>query len=124
MKLAVLLSKVFVFNEPPRIKVNVATTNDDNGRRITQNFFDGLEKAVKQAVSYRGKVLSLETSDSYSGEGTGIKVHQITPVTREEVILKEETLDLVERNVLQFAAQRSQLRGLALNQANPEAFCW
>ncbi|HEY4309513.1 MAG TPA: ATP-binding protein [Pirellulales bacterium] len=112
VRLAVLLSKVSGFNQPPQIKVNVAATNDDHGRRITQEFFARLEKAVKEAVSYRGKVLSLDTSDSYSGEGTGIKVHQIAPVTREDVILKEETLDLVERNVLQFVVHRSRLRGL------------
>ena len=112
-KLAVLLSKAFPsFNEPPRVKIHVAVKNDDNGRRITQEFFARLEEAVKQAVSYRGKVLSLDTSDSYSGEGAGIKVHQIAPVTREDVILKAETLDLVERNVLQFVAQRSRLREL------------
>ena len=83
--------------------------NDAGGCRIAQELFLRLEEAVKKAESYRGKVLSLDNSDSYGGEGTGIKVHQIEPVKRENVILPAETLALVERNVLQFAAQRRRL---------------
>jgi cell division protease FtsH len=107
--LAVLLSKEFRIQQPPRIRVHLATLNDGEGRRVAEKFFSILEEAVKQAQSYRGKVLSLESSDSYSGEGTGIKVHSLAPVKREDVILPPETLALVERNVLQFAAQRLRL---------------
>jgi cell division protease FtsH len=109
VQMAVLLSKVFAINEPPRINIHVATLNDDAGGRVAQEFFLKLEEAVKKAQSYRGKVLSLENTDSYGGEGAGIKVHAIAPVEREDVILPAETLALVERNVLQFAAQRSRL---------------
>lgn len=109
VRVAVLLSKVFAFQEPPRIKVHIATINDQKGAKIAGEFLANLESAVKKAESYRGKVLSLESGESYGGEGIGIKVHQITPVKREDVILPEETLGLVERNVLQFAAQRRRL---------------
>jgi cell division protease FtsH len=109
VRLAVLLSKVFAFQEPPRIKIHVATSNDEAGVKIAGEFLAHLESAVKRAESYRGKVLSLENGESYGGEGTGIKVHHTTPVKRENVILPEETLGLVERNVLQFAAQRHRL---------------
>lgn len=112
LRMAVLLSKVFAFQEPPRIKIHVATNNDEKGAKISGEFLSQLESAVKKAESYRGKVLSLENGESYGGEGTGIKVHQMTPVKRENVILPEETLGLVERNVLQFAAQRRRLREL------------
>lgn len=109
VRVAILLSKVFAFQEPPRIKVHVATANDDAGAKVAREFLAELELAVKKAESYRGKVLSLETGDNYSGEATGIKVHDVPPVKREDVILPEETLALVERNVLQFAAQRRRL---------------
>lgn len=109
---AVLVSKAFVMNEPPRVNVHIATTNDERGRQIAQEFFAGLEEAVKQAESYRGKVLSLECTASYSGEGTGLKVHELPPVAREQVILPHETLELVERNVLQFVDQRQRLLSL------------
>jgi hypothetical protein len=112
VRLAVLLSKVFAFQEPPRIKIHVAANNDGGGSKVTHEFLTHLESAVKKAESYRGKVLSLENADSYGGEGTGIKVHHISPVRREDVILPEETLALVERNVLQFAAQRRRLSEL------------
>ena len=54
--------------------------------------------------------MSLERSDhSYSGESTGITVHQLRHVEREQVILPESTLRLLERNVIQFVGQREQL---------------
>lgn len=109
VRLAVLLSKAFTFQEPPRVQIHLATVNDDDGAKIAREFFLRLELAVKKAQSYRGKVLSLENSDSYCGEGTGIRVHRITAVNREDVILPAETLALVERNVLQFAALRPGL---------------
>jgi hypothetical protein len=112
VRLAVLLSKVFTYNEPPRVNVHLATMNDDAGHEITRGFFSDLEAAVKKAQSYRGKVLSLDKSDSYGGEGTGITVHQIAPVNREDLILPADTLALVDRNILQFAAQRSRLSEL------------
>jgi GTP cyclohydrolase II len=112
VKLAVLLSKVFTINEPPLVNVHLATTNDEAAGKLAREFFQRLEEAVKKAQSYRGKVLSLDKSDSYGGEGVGIKVHHLAPVNREDVILPEDTLTLVERNVLQFAAQRSRLSQL------------
>lgn len=111
-RFAVLLSKVFTMNEPPRVKVHVATANTELGRRIARELFAQLEEAVQRATSYRGKVLSLDASDSYSGATTGIKVHSIPPVQRDDVILPAETLGLVERNVLEFVARRPKLQSL------------
>ena len=44
-----------------------------------------------------------------------ILVHALAPVTREQVILPEQTLALLERNVFRFAAQRDQLAALELS---------
>ena len=46
---------------------------------------------------------------SYSGESKGIKVHKLQTVERSQVILPQKTLDLLDRNVIQFVKQREQL---------------
>jgi ATP-dependent 26S proteasome regulatory subunit len=52
----------------------------------------------------------LEASEhSYSGESSGIKVHKLRTVERDQVILPRKTLDLLDRNVIQFVRQRPQL---------------
>jgi ATP-dependent 26S proteasome regulatory subunit len=49
---------------------------------------------------------------SYSGESSGITVHRLRKVEREQVILPRKTLDLLERNVVQFVCRRSRLAAL------------
>ena len=46
---------------------------------------------------------------SYSGESKGISVHQLREVSRDQVILPAKTLELLERNVIQFVKQRERL---------------
>ncbi len=107
-RFAVLLSQASQgYGDPTGMRFQVATPNDLGGNRISQAFFRHLEESVLRAESYRGKVLSLEQSDSsYSGESSGIAVHRLPAVAREQVILPATTLDLLERNVIQFVRQR------------------
>jgi ATP-dependent 26S proteasome regulatory subunit len=69
---------------------------------------------VKRTASYRGKVISLETMDRYSGHGGPVRVHKLRSVRREEVILPEKTLQLLDRNIGDFIRQREQLRKLGM----------
>jgi len=108
----VLMSRRNVYQGEPQIQVHFATVPDQAGVRLRGALFARLEEAVRAARSYRGKVLSLESSDNYSGEGSGIKVHNLSPVDRQQVILPAETLDLVERNVIEFARHRDRLKAL------------
>ncbi len=75
-------------------------------------FFKYLERAVARGKSYRGKTLSLDTESSYTGQFHGILVHRLRPVPREDVILPEATLRLLDRNVTRFVEQRPRLREL------------
>jgi len=110
--------RMAVFQEPFRrgdsARFQVATVNNENGIRCTQRFFQLLETAIQEARSYRGKIISLERVESYMGVTTGIKVHKLRPVAREQVILPQRTLDLLERNVIQFVLQRPRLAKLGL----------
>jgi ATP-dependent 26S proteasome regulatory subunit len=64
------------------------------------------------ARSYRGKILSFDHDANYRGRATGIMVHRLPPVGREQVILPEQTLRLLDRNVLRFVESRDALRRL------------
>lgn len=113
---AVLLSPAGrAYCDPTGMQFQIATTNDAEGTRITQAFFQHLEESVLRAESYRGKVLSLEQGEhSYSGETSGITVHRLALVNRDQVILPPATLELLERNVIQFVRQRQRLAKLGL----------
>jgi hypothetical protein len=109
-RFVVLLSESGRHRCVPAIQFQIGTVNSPEGTRIAQDFFECLEESVLKSESYRGKILSLEGSDySYSGEAFGIKVHKLRTVEREQVILPKQTLDLLERNVIQFVRQRPQL---------------
>lgn len=109
-KIIVMFSAVESYNGPTAVQFQLAAINNPDGTKISQAFFQRLEEAVLRAECYRGKILSLEQAEAdYSGESCGIKVHQLRTVNREDVILPRKTLDLLDRNVIQFVKQRSRL---------------
>ena len=106
----VLLTPATKYGQITGVQFQIATVNSQEGTSVTQRFFKHLEDSILKAESYRGKVLSLELAEhSYSGESTGITVHQLRTVQREQVILPKKTLELLERNVIQFVQRREQL---------------
>ncbi len=112
VRFAVLLSPAGRYGQITGMQFQIGTPNSPEGTRIAQGFFRHLEESILRAESYRGKILSLEQSEhSYSGESSGIRVHQLRHVERDQVILPAATLALLERNVIQFVQQRPQLAG-------------
>ncbi|MCB9924938.1 MAG: 26S protease regulatory subunit [Planctomycetaceae bacterium] len=110
LRFAVLLAPTGMFGRTTGMQFQVGTPNSPEGTQITQHFFKQLEDSILKAESYRGKILSLEEAEhSYSGEAGGITVHKLRTVEREQVILPESTLKLLERNVIQFVQQRERL---------------
>ena len=92
------------------IQLQIATSNTPEGMDLVQTFFRHLEESVLKSESYRGKVLSLEGGEhSDTGESRGLAVHRLRTVQRDQLILPRETLELLERNVIQFVEQRSRL---------------
>jgi ATP-dependent 26S proteasome regulatory subunit len=67
---------------------------------------------VHAARSYRGKVLSFDGDTNYRGRSSGVSIHRLPPVARDEVILPEQTLKLLDRNILKFVGSRDALRRL------------
>ena len=92
------------------MQFQIASPNSKEGTKVTQDFFGHLEESILKSESYRGKILSLEQSrHSYTGESNGITVHKLRLVERDQVILPKATVDLLDRNVIQFEKQRKKL---------------
>jgi len=96
----------------PGIRIEIGVPAGAVGAEFVQRCFAELEGAVDAARSYRGKVLSLDVDRSYYGRSKGLTVHKLPMVRREEVILPETTLKLLDRNVLSFVGRRDELRRL------------
>src|SRR5258708_29580308 len=98
--------------------MEIAVPAGAEGAEFVQRCFTELESAVNAARSYRGKILSLDGDSDYRGRSRGIMVHKLPSVQREDVILPEATLKLLDRNVLSFVVSREQLR--RLGQSTPK----
>jgi ATP-dependent 26S proteasome regulatory subunit len=111
-RFAIFLSSSKQHSKSVGVRFQIAASNDGKGAIIADRLFDSLEKAVNACRSYRGKILSLEEERSYTGKSTGIKVHKLRTVERDQVILPQKTLALLDRNVIQFVQQREKLAAL------------
>ena len=112
LRYAVVLSFHREFGQESGSCVEIAVPVGERGSQFTRDCFEALEQAINASRSYRGKVLSLDSENDYRGRSKGVLVHRLPPVAREEVILPEATLALLDRNVLVFVKNRDGLRGL------------
>lgn len=67
-----------------------------------------LEEAKKENV-YKGRTISLERGESYR-EGVVIRFHELRPTAREDIVLPDELIRVVERNVLGLLRHGEALR--------------
>lgn len=111
---AVLLSPGINYGRQTGMHVEMVVPAGDESAELSRRLFDDLEKLVRRASSYRGKVISLEQTDDYSGHAGSVKVHKLRSVGRDDLILPARTLQLLERNVSGFIKQRGQLRKLGM----------
>jgi hypothetical protein len=112
LRYAVVLSFHREYGQEAGTCVEIAAPVGEAGSAFVQKCFSELENAINAARSYRGKVLSLDSEGDYRGRSRGVMVHRLPPVAREEVILPEGTLKLLDRNVLSFVESRERLRQL------------
>src|SRR5262249_2861378 len=109
---ALLLSSARQFGHIEGTHIEVAVPPGEAGSRVSRQLLDELETLVQRRASYRGKVLSFEMPSRYSGRGGSLRVHKLRSVQRDEVILPEKTLQLLDRNIGEFVSQREKLRQL------------
>jgi hypothetical protein len=114
IRFAVLLSTDMSYGRLSGMHVEIAVPPGEEGASLSRQLFDELEKLVKRAGSYRGKVISLEQTDNYSGRAGSVRVHKLRSVRREELILPARVLELLDRNVSDFIKQRVKLRKIGM----------
>jgi hypothetical protein len=112
LRQAVLLCPHESFGRSEGLRLQIASPDTPSAVAAGDALFKAVEAAVHQAPSYRGKILSLEQGESYSGYSSGIKVHKLRTVSRDQVILPRKTIDLLDRNVIDFVRRRAGLRAL------------
>jgi tetratricopeptide (TPR) repeat protein len=115
LRYAVFVTPARHHGESVGLNIQIAAPQGEAGAQLTQETFKLLEEAVLRSQSYRGKILSLEKGDRYRGMSSGIRVHKLRTVERDQVILPATTLELLDRNVIQFARQRARLGELGLS---------
>jgi ATP-dependent Clp protease adapter protein ClpS len=112
LRYAVVLSSHREYGYEAGTRIEIAVPAGADGGEFVQRCFSELESAVNEARCYRGKILSLDGDADYRGRSKGVMVHKLPAVQREDVILPEATLKLLDRNVLSFVGSRERLRGL------------
>jgi ATP-dependent 26S proteasome regulatory subunit len=109
---AVLLSPALTYGRSSGVHLEVGIAAGERGAAISQAFFRDLEMHVAAGKTYRGRVISLESQHDYSGRGGAVKVHRLHAVQRDDVILPETTLALLDRNIGRFVASREAIKAL------------
>lgn len=111
---AVYLTQAGDYGRKTGVQVEVAVPSGGEGGDVVRALFERLERAVAEARSYRGKVLSLELSPDFTGRAVGVAVHRLEPVRAEDIILPRATLAALEHNVIRFAKARDELARLGM----------
>ncbi len=114
-RISIMLTPVIAHGRVGGWQVEAASLPDKAGNDPCSAMLAGLEAALSQVQSYRGKVISLEQRDDYSGKAGSVRVHKLRGVTRDQVILPEKTIKLLEQNVTEFIQQRSRLQDLGMS---------
>ena len=121
MPYAVVLGTTNKYGEDSGKTVEIAVPSTSEGEEFAKHLVVQLERSMKNSKCYRGKILSFEQSSRYSGVTTGIKVHSLHAVEREQVILPRATVDLLDRNIIDFIEKRPPLieRGMSAKKRSP-----
>lgn len=112
MPFALLMAPAMMHGMTSSVHVEAGVLKGEAGARFSEEFFREMEARVAEGKTYRGRVISLESGFDYSGRGGAVKVHRLQRVVREDVILPEKTLRLLDRNVGEFIAARDQIKAM------------
>jgi hypothetical protein len=111
----VLLSPAMEHMSVGGVHLELGVPEGEGGLAFSQEFFREVEARVNRGGTYRGRVISLESHRHYSGTGGAVKVHRLQAVRREQVILPQTTLALLDRNVGGFIRAREHIKRLGLS---------
>jgi hypothetical protein len=109
---AILMAPGGRFGLQNGVQLEVAVPVGQRGAQFSQNLLRELELDLSKSQTYRGRIISLEGHIDSMGGGSVVKVHRLSKVNREDIILPRKTLALLDRNVAGFMNAREQLKCL------------
>ena len=112
MRYTVLLSTHREHGAEAGVRIEITLAAGVASAEFVRRCFAEIEDAVNAANCYRGKMLSFDGGADYRGRSRGLTVHKLPPVERANVILPDATLQLLDRNILNFVQHRAKLRQL------------
>jgi hypothetical protein len=110
MPYAVLMGPSIQRGCPAGVLVEIAIPAGETGSEFSQVFFRQVEIGVSAGRAYRGRVISLEQEQHFAGFGGTVKVHRLHKVAKDQVILPQKTLALLERNIHKFVSIRDRIK--------------
>ncbi len=100
----------------PRARLEIAVPQGEATARFAGQLAERLRAQAERGDSWRGKVLMLDRAhDDFELSAAGLRVIEAVPVRRDEIVLPEKTLALIERNTLGFAREVERLARLGLS---------
>lgn len=111
---ALILGPAARYGQLTGTSLEIVVAPGQHGTDLVRQLYDGIDNRVKAASSYRGRVISLGTSDRYTGTLGAIRVHKLKRVEQEQLVLPAATVALLNRNVIGFVEQREKLKALGL----------
>ena len=99
-----------------RVRLEIAVAPGDAPARVAARIMAELRTQAESGASWRGEVLVLEPAhDDYEVSPAGLRVERAAPVRREDIVLPEKTLALIERNTVGFVHDAARLAQLGLS---------
>lgn len=99
-----------------RTAVRVEVASAPAGQARAESILGAIRALAEKAGTFRGRVLApSEPEYAFDSEGITLRRTDVAPVGRAEIVLAPGLLELVERNTIGFAAQRSALIRLGMS---------
>ena len=111
-----LLLEVAEGYRAPRVRIEIAAVPGDAAAKCVARLAEQLRMSAELGNCWRGKSLVLDRAhDDFEISPAGLRVAEVSPVERQEIVLADETFALIERNTLGFAAQSERLAEFGLS---------
>jgi hypothetical protein len=105
-KLAAMLMRGEHGFDRPDLHLEVIAPDQGDGER----FLTRLRELMRAHNVYRGKVLALTGGDEMMGGGLSVEFPQVDPVERDQIVLREGVLDIIELHTVEFARHSEAMR--------------
>ena len=92
--------------DEPGLRVEVIAPEQETGER----FLAEIRALMQEHNVFRGKVLALKGGDEMMGRGMSVEFPAVEPVSRDQIVLPEGVLDMIELHTVEFARHAEALR--------------